>query len=40
MKINVKKTKVVCISCMGNNTLKIYVDGKWNKSDDLNIYVA
>ena len=26
MKINVKKTKVMCISRKGNNKLKIYVD--------------
>jgi len=26
MKINVKKTKVMCISSKGNNKLKIYVD--------------
>jgi len=28
MKINVKKTKVKCISLKGNNKLKIYVDGQ------------
>ena len=28
MKINVKKTKVMCISRKGNNKLKIYVDGQ------------
>ena len=28
MKINVKKTKVMCISRNGNNKLKIYVDGQ------------
>jgi len=28
MKINVKKTKVMCISHKGNNKLKIYVDGQ------------
>jgi len=28
MKINVKKTKVMCISCKVNNKLKIYVDGQ------------
>ena len=28
MKINVKKTKVMCVSCKGNNKLKIYVDGQ------------
>ena len=27
MKINVKKTKMMCISRNGNNRLKIYVDG-------------
>jgi len=27
MKINVKKTTVMCISRKGNNKLKIYVDG-------------
>ena len=30
MKINVKKTKVMCISHKGNNKLKIYVDGQQN----------
>jgi len=28
MKINVKKTKVMCISHKGNNKLKITVDGQ------------
>jgi len=28
MKINVKKTKVMCISRKKNNKLKIYVDGQ------------
>jgi len=28
MKINVTKTKVMCISRKGNNKLKIYVDGQ------------
>ena len=28
MKINVKKSKVMCISRKGNNKLKIYVDGQ------------
>ena len=28
MKINVKKTKVMCISRKRNNKLKIYVDGQ------------
>ena len=28
MKINVNKTKVMCISRKGNNKLKIYVDGQ------------
>jgi len=28
MKINVKKMKVMCVSCKGNNKLKIYVDAQ------------
>ena len=28
MKINVKKTKVMCMSRKGNNKLEIYVDGQ------------
>ena len=28
MEINVKKTKVMCVSRKGNNKLKIYVDGQ------------
>jgi len=30
MKISVKNTKVMCISRIGNNQLKMFVD-KWNK---------
>ena len=37
MKINVEKTKVMCISRKGNNKFIIYVDGqqvdKWASSD-------
>ena len=28
MNVNVKKTKVMCISQKGNNKLKIYIDGQ------------
>jgi len=28
MKINVKKTKAMCISCQGKTKVKIYIDGQ------------
>jgi len=35
MKINVKKTKVMCISRKGNNKLKLYVDGQPSGTSEL-----
>jgi len=28
MKVNVKKTKAMCISCQGKSKVKIYIDGQ------------
>jgi len=34
MNINVKMTKVMCISQKGNNKLKIYVDGQVDRTSE------